>query len=210
MERIKIYGERNTGTKYLEWLINKNLGIEPDAGFRLGWKHRLIPEDPGCFEKDSPDTLFICMTKNPYSWLLSMHKRPLKHMMLRKTRFVDFLNYSFGDYINPVELWNKKNHGFLYLEKMVKYYHLMRYEDLLDDPEGIIRSIAEKYGYKMPYFFKNIKNKLTHDNSFSKHKFHKEYYLEEKWKFKLSGREIEIINQYLDHALMKHLNYEIL
>ena len=104
--KVKIYGERNTGTNYLYDLIDHNLkvnlfrgvvsqpfgriaGYSPFTQFlkdryfqftfadNLGWKHSL-PHDPAFIKQKikADDLLFITITKNPYSWLLSLFRRP--------------------------------------------------------------------------------------------------------------------------------------
>jgi len=106
---IKIYGERNTGTNYLEQLLRKHLPFLSAQGQdnpvmasssiffekaqdlkQLGWKHRLIEKNflqPLILEKHN--ALIVTITKNPYSWLLSLHKRPYAPIHLR-TRVISF------------------------------------------------------------------------------------------------------------------------
>jgi len=98
---IKIYGERNTGTNYLMQLIESHIpvvrsngsaylipssvsSIDLDYTGELGWKHRLVSsqylQNKGVKRED---ILIITLTKNPYSWLLSLHKRPYCPMVVR-------------------------------------------------------------------------------------------------------------------------------
>src|SRR5690554_5707917 len=98
---IKVYGERNTGTNYLEQLLELNVdlprlpGVVPsfvarldrgaeasrDAWFRLtrrwnlGWKHQAAPTPAQRASWRCGGVLFVTLTKNPYSWALSMHRR---------------------------------------------------------------------------------------------------------------------------------------
>ena len=102
--RVKIYGERNTGTTYLEQLLLRNLHVDSLRGgiprsirrlfpnserardwyFRatswrnLGWKHAFVPSE-NQLARARPDTsrlLFLTLTKNPYAWLLSLYRQP--------------------------------------------------------------------------------------------------------------------------------------
>ena len=100
MRFIKIYGEQNSGTIYLEWLLNKNLDTTLLDSYEFGWKHRMAPSEDELTDKIKQEVLFLCLVKNPYSWLISMHKRPYHHESLRKLSFFDFLKYSYGDYRN--------------------------------------------------------------------------------------------------------------
>src|SRR3990172_11475666 len=114
---IKIYGERNTGTNYLDGLIQLNLntellrGVVPwyieklfngseiakDMYFKityrenLGWKHSLVPS-PEIIAKmhlQTKNLIILTITKNPYSWLLSLYRNPY-HSKSKLTSFHEF------------------------------------------------------------------------------------------------------------------------
>ena len=98
---IKIYGERNTGTNYLLQLLRTHLNllaefkwgaavlsafppVNIDRLKELGWKHRLVSKDFLQNENFSRETvLILTLTKNPYSWLLSLHQRPYAAIQMR-------------------------------------------------------------------------------------------------------------------------------
>ena len=117
-QRVKIYGERNTGTTYLEQLLLRNLHIDSLRGgvprsirrvfpnserardwyFRatsrrnLGWKHAFVPS-ANQLAKARPDStrlLFLTLTKNPYAWLLSLYRQPY-HAKHRHSSLEQFL-----------------------------------------------------------------------------------------------------------------------
>ena len=116
--QIKICGERNTGSGYLEALISRNLEtnclrgglpkplrrIFPESErardwyfkatrrHNLGWKHALAPsqEDLSIARLDPTRILFLTLTKNPYAWLLSLFRRPY-HAKRNHKNFADFL-----------------------------------------------------------------------------------------------------------------------
>lgn len=117
--KIKIYGERNCGTNYLEKLIALNLKVDilkfqlnwfsilllkylkydfiQDLLFHfqgkttLGWKHGCPPVQ--AIKNYNTDLLVIVtLTKNPYSFLSSLYKK-LHHMKGKKsTNFSDFIS----------------------------------------------------------------------------------------------------------------------
>lgn len=67
-----IYGERHSGTKFLDKLIDKNFDIVKAAQF--GHKHFFRPKH--IFESEASiidKTLFLCIARNPYDWLMSFH-----------------------------------------------------------------------------------------------------------------------------------------
>ena len=116
-QRVKIYGERNTGTSYLEALLVRNLHVDCLRGgvprsirrlfpnseivrdwyFRatdwrnLGWKHAIPNPNQGRTpRRDSPRPLFLTLTKNPYAWLLSLYRQPY-HAKRKYSSFEQFL-----------------------------------------------------------------------------------------------------------------------
>ncbi len=65
MRFIKIYGQQNSGTIYLEWLLKKNLDAVLLDSFDFGWKHRVAPLEDELTEKMKNEVLFICTSKKP-------------------------------------------------------------------------------------------------------------------------------------------------
>jgi len=210
MKYVKVYGARNSGTIFLEWLVNKNLDVKNLDTYDLGWKHRVAPSEDELTEKMKEEVVFLCLVKNPYSWLLSMHKRPYHHESLRNLSFKDFVKYSYGDYRNPMVMWNIKIESYFKLNEFVRNHEIVKYEDILKDPNKMLDNLSERYGIEKPAFYKNINNLLTNNHGIKHQKFHKEFYLHERWKMKLRPEHIEQINKFLDKELMEKLNYTIL
>ena len=154
MEKIKIYGERNTGTIYLEWLLIKNLIVEIQEDFQYGWKHRLAPGEDEITDKMKKETLYVCLVKNPYSWLLSMHKRPYNHPSLKELSFSQFIKYSYGDYKNPVVMWNLKNRSYTNLGLYADNHIIIKYEDILIEPKEVMGEISEKFNINKTGIFR--------------------------------------------------------
>lgn len=210
MKQIKIYSERNTGAIYMEWLVKANLSVNIIDSFELGWKHRVAPSEEELSNELKKNVLYLCLVKNPYSWAISMHKRPYLHEVVKSLGFTDFLKYSFGDYRNPVIMWNTKNKSYLKMADYVDHHEVIKYEDLLINPHKILFDISEKHNFKINGVFRNINNLLTHSHGMRKRQFHNEYYINEEWKKQLHPRHIESINKYLDSELMNKLNYKYL
>ncbi len=106
VKRIKLYGERNTGTRYLTRLLEHNLSgdvirsVAPRWATRVqalvpgkeairdkwfaatfadnfGWKHSRVQVDRLLELGGAVDNIhFVALVKNPYSWLLSLDQRP--------------------------------------------------------------------------------------------------------------------------------------
>jgi hypothetical protein len=116
MLKVKIYGERNTNTNYLEKLLITNFTLESLAGsvppyiynmqsiipgnellrdlyFRFthnvngGWKHSF----PILPTSNTEDFLPITLTKNPYAWLLSLYVKPYHQPKYKNDSFEEFL-----------------------------------------------------------------------------------------------------------------------
>ncbi len=244
--KVKIYGERNTGTNYVYRLIDQNLmvdllpgvvspsvkklaGYSPmtqlvkDIYFRLtftsnlGWKHSL-PLDPAYLRKkiSAGDVLFITITKNPYSWLLSLFKRPYHHVprpstleeLVTKPWQTVGRENSQKCYDNPIDMWNKKNTAYIRLNEEFSTVNL-KYEDLLANPIDFLSRTSETYDIESKFMeFKNIEKASKKQDSDKDFGYYQEYYLQEKWREKLNKSAIEAINQSLDMNLMRYFRYE--
>ena len=244
-EKIKIYGERNTGTNYLRQLIVKNLdadvlnGVVPvrvrqwlkpeftkDWYFKftthsnLGWKHAFPPLERLQRERNLN---VVTLTKNPYSWLLSLYKRPYhrKFKPPPSESFSDFLkmswpsvgreNYSQPKAIfeNPVQIWNLKNASYIQLPENIRSLNL-RYEDLLQDPKLEFDKIVDHFGLTAREHFENIFEAAKTQDRAKDFNYYRSYYLEELWKEKLNRKDIEIINSFLDRDVTRQFGYEVL
>jgi len=248
---LKIYGERNTGTRYLRKLIKRNLdvkilpGVLPDEILKLkrifrlepmqniyfyltfyrnlGWKHMLVKnaEELRKYSIISRNLSFVTITKNPYSWLLSLHRRPYHHNQSLKQDFETFLSSPWKTVAcenapevisSPVELWNIKNHSYLQIKSHLPTLNI-KYENLVNDPEKIMRLLGKSFSYnwKVEQFENHEPSTKYYElPAREKHKtlgFYRDYYLNEKWKEKLSPHSISIINDLIDDNLMNYFEY---
>ncbi len=120
---IKIYGERNSGTNYLEEILRKNsdseiIKLDVSKYLRyplqrselffdllnyikmpnnLGWKHGIPPLNSIARYKYVKRLKIITITKNPYSFLLSFFKRPYHQKKIADT-FQEFLSQDLTIY----------------------------------------------------------------------------------------------------------------
>ncbi len=246
---IKIYGERNCGTNYLEQLIRRNLevailpGVAPawlrrrfrnhprlreraiDAYFyatfgrNLGWKHMLAPPLWRLERSIRPlsQTHFLFLVKNPYAWLLSLHRHPYHHPN-PANNFSDFIrtawptlgreNVGREPFPNPVVMWNQKNASYLALARDVEG-QIIRYEDLVADPEAMLHTIASVglawRGETFTPVWASAKHESGRDFG-----YYQDYYLNERWRELLTPTDIDIINRSLDPNLCRALGYDIL
>ena len=153
-----IYGERCSGTNYLEELLTINYDV--NVCWEHGWKHFFGFNDL----QTSDDTLFIGIIRNPYDWINSLY-RERHHLPLINTCNIDsFLNnefYSIYDdgreimsdrnmytkqrYKNIFEMRDTKNKFLIEdMTTLVKNYLLITHEDLLYDFTNTMHKITSK------------------------------------------------------------------
>lgn len=100
IKNYTIYGERCTGTNYLEMLMKLNFTIP--LTWKYGFKHF-----PGFHQnklKKSDETLFICIIRDPIKWVNSLYRNP-HHIQIRydkkmpeQDKINKFMNSEFWSY----------------------------------------------------------------------------------------------------------------
>ncbi|MDG2277258.1 MAG: hypothetical protein P8L31_04810 [Pseudomonadales bacterium] len=238
--KIKLYGERHTSTNYLTQLIRLNCaaelfeGVVPrayrtlerlgisglrDRFFRnsfdqnLGWKHAALPS----LEKLAPHltaTRIVTLTKNPYAWIVSMHRRPyhlagaaglsIEEFVSRKWRMLERDNVAERA-LTITELWNRKNRTYL-VPTEAAILNLTS-ETVQLDPSASVRQIAAFANLNCATNFQDFsastKKRQNLDANYYRH-----YYAEEVWRETLSEQAISTINSELDQTLAAHFGYQ--
>lgn len=205
--------------KYLpgnEWM--RDLYFSFTYKENLGWKHTRV-EAPAVLKQyftEAEQPVFVTITKNPYSWLLSLHRNPYHHPGSRKVSFENFIESQWMTtrrdncerwLSNPVELWNIKNRSYLGLAGLDALN--LTSENVLDDPAKVIDQISETFGItRKSDDFINYE-KSTKDSKKNSN-YYRDYYLGEKWRDELSNVAITQINKSLDMDLMQHFGYQVL
>ena len=244
---VKIYGERNTGTNYIDRLIRMNLeahmltGVAPshiqilqrilpgkqlvrDRYFELtyrknlGWKHTKLKSESELrhYKILKRGVCFVTVTKNPYSWLLSMHRRPYHRYYGEKPDFISFLRSPWKTVgrdncesvlRDPIELWNIKNKSYLRL-KSVDAANITS-ESVLSDPKALIDRLSDSFSIATTdNYFTNL-NESTKDKG-KNFDYYNDYYLNERWRDELTDESISIINSRLDRSVVEYFGYELL
>lgn len=183
IKNIQIYGERCSGTNYLQLLLQQNLEsvrVRPT----FGWKHFFHKEGV----EAADDYLFVIIYRNPFDWLRSINKKP-HHAApeLRKNDFSDFIRKEWwciwdeqakkraekegygtemmferdpetGErFANVVRLRAAKIRNWESLRDKTKNNMYVRYEDLAANPEAFINTLSERFGIARTPTFTNIK-----------------------------------------------------
>jgi len=185
INNIQIYGERCSGTNYLENLIKKNFDITITS--KYGWKHFF-----GFNElNDNENTLFICIVRNPVDWFNSLY-RERHHLPINFSNLNNFLNSEvistrdngtiiYEDknlmnknkyYKNLFELRHIKLKYLIdILPNLVKNYILIKYEDLINNYEKTMEKI-KSFNLKLNenivfpenhYLYKSTQNKFNNN-----------------------------------------------
>lgn len=184
IKKFVIYGERCSGTNFLENIIKTNFGLELSTEY--SWKHFFGFDK---FDKPNEDTLFIGIVRNPIYWLNSFSKelhhvpkenRTLKNFLVNEFYSVDDknkiiikdINYvTKKKYKNVFELRKMKNFYLINIMKhKAKNYILINYESLLFNYDYTLDFIKDKFNLskKFPVYKKIKKYKKSDKDLFRK------------------------------------------
>lgn len=161
VSKFTIYGERCSGTNYLEQLITANFEIS--VTWQYGWKHFFGFSDL----QNSDDTLFFGIVRSPVTWIDSFIKNPY-HVPPQNKNIKNFLSnkfYSINDknevikedlnyaskqvYKNIFELRFMKNNFLLnIMPKLVKNYTFINYEYIKAEPFDFLEAIRIQFNLK--------------------------------------------------------------
>jgi hypothetical protein len=176
-------------------------------------------------QRNQNDFLILTLTKNPYSWLLSMYRRPyhsqnIRSIEVQSNSFEDFLKKEWRSVQrenspkkiiqNPIILWNIKNAAYLTMMKEKKYQVInLKYESILRNYAEVLEKITNigVLRLKNKKVINIVNSVKGHAQTFSDYQ---DYYLNEDWKEKLNKTHIDFINHHLDSDLMKTFNYNII
>jgi len=186
--------------------------------YNLGWKHMFAP-DIDRLQRTTVSidrTLFIFLSKNPYAWLLSLQRHPY-HFHGPTSNFNVFIRSKWptvgrenhpAPFPNLVVMWNQKNISYLQLAHNLPHSLILRYEDMVADPESMIRTIAEELEISLKNnTFTNVHASVKgeEDKDFA---WYRTYYQEERWREQLDDDALRFINSHLDHDLLYTLGYD--
>lgn len=185
----------------------------------LGWKHMQVEAADRLQNRHafSAKLHFLTLTKNPYSWLLSMHRRPYHQYHQKPLSLEEFLvtpwQLAGRDNVqepvaNPIELWNIKNRSYENLANRFPVLQLT-YEAVLCNPLETLQQIEDEF--HLTRLNPDLQNyeRSTKDSDRDA-AYYRDHYLKERWRSKLSRKAVEIINQHLDADLVQRFGYQLL
>ncbi len=200
-----------------EWV--RDLYFDFTYGNNLGWKHTCVKSAKELNKYkilNNNDISFITITKNPYSWLMSLYRNPYHQYYKHKLDFETFLVTPWKttsrdncgkDLKSPIELWNMKNSSYLQLSALNGLN--ITTESIFENPEAVVNKISSHFNIsKKSNEFVNYEKSTK--NSTKDSNYYRNYYVNELWRDELSNEAIAIINKSIDKELMNHFGYEVL
>jgi hypothetical protein len=164
IHKFTIYGERHSGTNWLEEIITKKFDLP--ITWEYGHKHFFGFESFTRLVTTTHNTLFIGIVRNIYDWIQAMQKMPYhirysksKEHIVNVQNIISYKNnkiinqdkniYNLNIYNNIFELRSVKLHYLYYhMPLLVDNYILIRYEDLLINNHKIIEIISKIFKLK--------------------------------------------------------------
>jgi hypothetical protein len=183
--------------------------------YSLGWKHARVPE-PRAGSTYPEELGFVTIRKNPYSWLLSLHRRPysvLNGKLRSAASFGEFLRMAWPTvsrenappvYETPIHLWCDKVASYGKLDGLRPTVHV-RYEDILAHPDSVFEQIDRTLDIAISFDRKILDEATKRDG---KHfEDFRSYYLQERWREKLDAESVNFINRMLDPVVVASSGY---
>ena len=254
VRRLKIFGERNTGTNALAELITKNIGevlcpgvarevvadwpapLGSIAGFdepyRLFLRHAIVddifsvmpaecifkhtaPEFSPRFIEEEVGIIFL--VKNPYSWLVSMFRRPHGMLLPKVDDFSVFLRRPWltlaRDNLprvlaSPIEMWNRKVVAYCRFGTAAAHYGLpfciLRFEDFVHDQLAALHTIRTVFGFPGELALPIVSS--TKDPGLDL-QFYRMYYSSEAWRSAFSSADLAFCLTAIDWQLAATFDY---
>jgi hypothetical protein len=220
-----LYGLQRTGSNYTQHVIQKNFrnirffthpsrclpthkhfrlydekSAIPDARFYNAFTYSKFEDFKQHVGKISGGeiSIYIVCLKDPYSWYLSYKKHARKNKI---TYFKKSLN---SHYIIDYNLFYRKWLDFS--NDAPDEVLLLKYEDLIEDLEGSLKGIGEKFNLERSSDKLVNPDKVPMSRLFTEAK--SAFYKEKKYLDLISEQEKDVIQHLLDPELMSSLNYQ--
>jgi hypothetical protein len=214
-----IFGERCSGTNYLQQLVETNFHITyrwtPYKHFHCSTEFLKI--------FDEPNEFYLIIIRNPIDWINSFYQSPHHLGMENKESIYSFLTkpmisyfemgplkgeiipfeknpYTNSFFQNIFELREVKNYFYVrHIPTLTSHSMWIRYEDLQNDVNSILEKIQKKFELKSKFpFYKKVE--------YYKDRKEEKY---EKRKKVITEEEEEYIWEHVNVEQEKQLGYEI-
>ena len=185
----------------------------------LGWKHAFPDFELLEREKETASrTLFLVISKEPYSWLKSFHRRPYHSLFpARYMSLSDFIrhpwiatrkeNLSPAVVPNMVALWNAKHQGWLSLTERGYQTVFVPYSDLLSNFSAQMEAIGAIIPPRKAGAYENIEDSTKKDGR-SSSDFVKQYSNGNDYSA-FTPEDIAFVNESVDKDVVAKLGYTL-
>lgn len=151
--KVAVIGERCSGTKWVETLLERNFQVEADYPF--GWKH--CPD----FSVTATECVTVCVIRNPIDWMRSVFRTP-HHIPHDRTRTL-FRLLTASPFVSydgtGQEKWDRDRNGQRwqhllhmrhgkYAEWVAHGDYWVNYEVVKSDVRGWLSQVAEQWGLR--------------------------------------------------------------
>lgn len=186
---FKIYGERCSGTNFVETLIKQNFPAIRQ-GKRYNWEKHNFVNPP--FALDT--ALAVVVVRDVFEWLKSLHRSPHQvDYWYRDVDFSGFLRHEwsgvFNGYLIPnqrqlpvrfkelmyerhpmtgeriknvVELRNLKLASQLKVRNLYRNWIILRFDEAREAPQSLVKRMAEHFNLKAAPDFLPVKKDVSH------------------------------------------------
>ena len=147
MKKVTIYGERCSGTNYLEELLKLNFEIE--LVWEYGWKHFFGFND---LSKGCDDVLFVGIIRNLHDWLNALYRDPHHlptHLTINTQAFLNDTFYS---------VYSFKEESREIKNTCDNFYSTKKDEEIMTD-----RNMETNERYKNIFELRLVKNRFLVD-----------------------------------------------
>ena len=194
-----LYGLQRSGTNYLRKLIELNFCYHArNKKSPRSWKHRLdVPENPGGYP-------CICIYKNPYKWIESLHRNPEDFFEKQET-FQCFNEDGSYNLTNVAKTYRHWIETWALPIEHVRNIYTLKYEDLIKDKKETLIRLSSIF--KVLFDSANIIEPKTVLNSVKFTDDKKEYYLKSKETSILTREQIDEVNKIFDIDFMDSIGY---
>ena len=229
---VSVLGAFRCGTNYLKFLLERNYAVHAHFS-AYGWKHAGVPIFAGGSGHEYPAMPVIFVVKNPYAFVLSLHKHFIENRkgIDSHEAFDDFLRKPIVlfdsqlekspqlRFSNPVQYWNFVYWNLETLDRERFSCIGFNYEDLLADP-SLVRQVEAIAGLKRQgeeiHVPQNQMRRLGPASKFdvsqyeTKETFDPHYYAERRYLDRLTAGQIAFVSAEADPWIMERRNYAIL
>lgn len=185
INRIQIYGERCSGTNYLQKLLKKNL-IDIKLTWEFGFKHFFYKGD---IRNNAYGCLFIAIYRDPVNWIHSLRKHPwhaskelwgLDFSSFIRSEWkavydehagIDKCNPLYGSEIpmerdpvsgerfkNVMHMRSAKIRNWQSIANITDNFTHVLYENLYADPKAFISELCEKFNLRRRLLFYPVRS----------------------------------------------------